>query len=672
VEALRALLQQGKLAGRLDRLDAAVGKLSSLSDLARALLLPDWSYPSDDEKEIHQIEEKVTQRFEREFRNTLQHGDDLQRIAAVNVIREMFTSVRRQGIDKSSRAGNAALRARLRSLTPEYKSLVSDPSPDVRIAAANALGAVEGEPKNTVPFLEKLLADADVGVRRAAAEALANIILFAAQLASDPTASRMGLDRDAPVPTPAERARLMTEHGAISTVIKVVPAAAGGLNDRDVVVRRLCAIAARRSARVLAEVVKPAGDSQPLRSGGAPLKGVPLPDDLGRGIDRATARGLLEGIAGGVKMFREQSETLIRAASDPDPLVRLEMRRVFEDFGDTVRRMRRLEEAANAPELPEKLPAPDKEKTPPGRRAASSSNGHRLAIRPVGHELLSQVPPLRSDSPDAGFFVAPEKRAPGGGKQHPEPVGPDPSTPVPGVPGSVLPPVTAPAEFHGRPDAAIVPAAPKAPPDSPLEKNLQEALAALIKGLSDPTVRVRLASLEALEVLGEQAAPALPAVVNATTDSNLFVRWAAARTLGVLAPRQPELAVPALVRRLDPAEDLSVQIAAATALQQYGPMARPAIPALVGALSAGDDDVSLAAYEALDRAGADTPEALAAIARGLTDPSAPIRREAARVLGHLGPAARSTLPALRKALFDTDDDVRRAASAAVLAIDVKK
>ena len=50
--------------------------------------------------------------------------------------------------------------------------------------------------------------------------------------------------------------------------------------------------------------------------------------------------------------------------------------------------------------------------------------------------------------------------------------------------------------------------------------------------------------------MGTEAVPAIPALVERLGDPDRFVRWAALRTLGRLAPRSPELVVPATARLL--------------------------------------------------------------------------------------------------------------------------
>src|SRR5262249_7094270 len=100
--------------------------------------------------------------------------------------------------------------------------------------------------------------------------------------------------------------------------------------------------------------------------------------------------------------------------------------------------------------------------------------------------------------------------------------------------------------------------------------------------LRSPIPEVRRSGVEALEAMGPLAEPAIPELVQALGDSNLFVRWAAARTLGWLAPRSAPQVVPGLVCLLRE-HDIDVRTAAITALGQYGPAAGSAVPALAQA-----------------------------------------------------------------------------------------
>src|SRR5262249_49067589 len=89
------------------------------------------------------------------------------------------------------------------------------------------------------------------------------------------------------------------------------------------------------------------------------------------------------------------------------------------------------------------------------------------------------------------------------------------------------------------------------PQPKPVADNMPGTVEAMIAGLSDPDFRVRLVSIDVLEIRGTAAVPAIPALVKALRDPNKFVRWSAARTLGKLAPRQADEVVPALMRLLN-------------------------------------------------------------------------------------------------------------------------
>jgi HEAT repeat protein len=225
-----------------------------------------------------------------------------------------------------------------------------------------------------------------------------------------------------------------------------------------------------------------------------------------------------------------------------------------------------------------------------------------------------------------------------------------------------------PASFVRAPGDELPPPKKIGPVD-PAEATLDRTLEALVAGLSDPVPRVRLATIDVLETMGKTAAPAAPALVRALSDSNRFVRWAAARTLGRMAPADAREAVPALARLINPWEDLSVRLAAITTLGQYGSEARSAVPVLASAVGKSDVELRMAAIKALEAVGTDAAPALPAIGWGLRDSSPQVRAESARVLGRFGPLAVRALPALNKALNDPAEEVRRNASEAILAIE---
>jgi HEAT repeat protein len=203
-------------------------------------------------------------------------------------------------------------------------------------------------------------------------------------------------------------------------------------------------------------------------------------------------------------------------------------------------------------------------------------------------------------------------------------------------------------------------------PEDSLRKGLRAALPALSESLSDPDVRVRLAAVSVLDLMGPQAAGAAPALTHALRDPDIFVRWAAARTLGNIPAADGKIAVRGLGRLLfDP--DLDPRLAAAATLEHYGKDAAAAVPDLTRAIGAGDAEIRVAVIHALEAIGPkDAQSAVPALAQALSDPDDRVRQAAADGLGSFGPAAQSAEAALRRALDDKETTVRKAASIALL------
>jgi HEAT repeat protein len=203
-------------------------------------------------------------------------------------------------------------------------------------------------------------------------------------------------------------------------------------------------------------------------------------------------------------------------------------------------------------------------------------------------------------------------------------------------------------------------------PVESLRKGLRDALPALSNSLSSADVRVRLAAVTVLDLMGPQAAAAAPALAHALRDPDIFVRWAAARTLGNIPASDGKIAVPGLGHLLfDP--DLDPRLAAAATLDHYGKDAAAAVPDLTRAIGVGDSEIRVAVIHALEAIGSeDARSAVPALAQALNDPDDRVRQAAAETLGSFGPAAQSAEPALRRALDDKENTVRKAASSALL------
>jgi HEAT repeat protein len=189
---------------------------------------------------------------------------------------------------------------------------------------------------------------------------------------------------------------------------------------------------------------------------------------------------------------------------------------------------------------------------------------------------------------------------------------------------------------EGRPEALPVLADPPGEPVRP--PTPAKPLDALILGLRDPAVAGRLVALNALEAMGEDAAPAIPALAQSLRDRDPFVRWSASRILKKLAPRQPEVVVPALTAGLGE-PDLDVRIAFLTALERYGSASKSAVPILARMVSRGDPESRIAVLRTLDGIGPDAEPALPAIAAALADEDSRVVMAAAEVIGHFGTKA---------------------------------
>ncbi len=222
---------------------------------------------------------------------------------------------------------------------------------------------------------------------------------------------------------------------------------------------------------------------------------------------------------------------------------------------------------------------------------------------------------------------------------------------------------------RGEEQSSLNQAQPPVFPGSPLIKTLDDSLRTLVRGLRDPDLAIRLATVDAIEMFGDAARSVAPELAASLCDPNRFVRWAAARTLGKMAPVAPELVVPGLTKLLSD-QDLDLRLTAANSLGLYGPVAKPAVPALIRTVERGDSEVRRAAMLALVAIGPENARgAVPAIAQELTDDNPRVRQTAAQVLGRFGPLARSAEPALlQRAEQDSDVDVRKAASDALLDI----
>jgi len=194
-----------------------------------------------------------------------------------------------------------------------------------------------------------------------------------------------------------------------------------------------------------------------------------------------------------------------------------------------------------------------------------------------------------------------------------------------------------------------------------------EAVRLLSEALGDPDVGVREAAAAALGEFGIDGRAAIPNLVRATQDENEVVRRRAIRALGFVADPEEsaDTIVPALVAATEDS-DAGVSLQAVATLSEFGPLAAPALPALISAIWTGDVRRRALAGVALARLG---ELAVTSLVQSLQHPSVDVRAKVAHVLGKIGPVAAEARPRLQLMLSDEDETVRAEAAEALRQIE---
>ncbi len=615
-------------------LSKAAADLSTLPDLSRALLLPEWFFSllvtgvSDREKvsiqnAISEVDDvrfesatekllqnaksnvvdfvrvfideikreelsKLLKRFEDRAHARLRDGREAEQIATLNLLGDTMNNSRRQDVSRFAGVPGVMvttvhdivptateLRKQIRELIPDMKRLIltEDAEVPIRVAAIRAFSNVEKDAKKLIAVLKPLLtsSDTDNKIRRAAAMGLANMLkVNAGQMYSSRSASYLDY------------------------IDRIAPVAASSLADKDPEVRYGCLLACQQSADILQALVK---DSQ------ASAKG--------RYFFEPTIKN----------MKRQVIPKIDSVVRDKVPSLRVIACRILERLVLIDQQIRNLSEKPRLDIEPKK--ATDKGGVLPDPRL-----GQRKGLSASEARLPSSASRLRaSTNVNAVRLVAFQ------------------------APGDDLP-------------------QPKAiQPGTPTVKTMIEAL-------RDKDYRVRISAVDVLESVGEQAEPAIEALVERLrVDENKFVRWASARTLGRLAPRRADIVVPALARLMNDNEDLSVKFTAASALESYGPAAKAAVNHLARVINRGDKDYILAILRTIQSiGGSDGARALPNVEWLLLLKEEPqptsVRIECIQTFGHFGRLASAYRDLLKQIMLDDpDESVRNAASAAILSID---
>jgi HEAT repeat protein len=221
-----------------------------------------------------------------------------------------------------------------------------------------------------------------------------------------------------------------------------------------------------------------------------------------------------------------------------------------------------------------------------------------------------------------------------------------------------------------QPPPMVISSCPEEPAYAPFAKAWSQALLGglaqlwgpqvFVQAVTDESVRVGEAAAGALAELGPQAVDAVPALLQAlmNEEEDSGRRQAASDALAAIGSE----AVPALVQAMTEGDE-RVRNAAARALKDIGPQAVDAIPALIQALGDQDDDVGLAAASALGDVG---PEAIPMLIEALGDRNAQARRGAILALGWIGPEAKEAAPLIVQALEEESEWLVRSSAAYAL------
>ena len=158
------------------------------------------------------------------------------------------------------------------------------------------------------------------------------------------------------------------------------------------------------------------------------------------------------------------------------------------------------------------------------------------------------------------------------------------------------------------------------------------------------------------KVLTSPSLKNVPRFVELLKHDNYLVRQRSAVMIGFIGASSPDVfkdhhdsVVAALAGAL--ADDhINVAQGAAFSLEQIGPGAKDAVPALIEALQSSKDLVPLMASRALGAIGPPAAEAVPTLIENLKSPKRETRQGAALALGKMGPAAHAAIPLLIKEL----------------------
>jgi HEAT repeat protein len=685
------------IAFRRRNLEAKAKQLRRPNQLAAALLLPEWPLesilplPGTYEAEAGTVEKEVRDelidRLTQEVRKIFARGSPPLQVATATLLGEMVSALAgdlgeqerervrareaskllgRDTLAKPKDQARGLLYEKLLDLANDLKKLAGSSSPEVRTATARALSQFSKRADVAGSALRSLLvvdSSNPVTTRREAANALLNLIQAVSgtelERSSEPGVSTRETKRTRP---------LFGDADQIAVIAAVAPVAAQGVNDPDPLVRRTCTAALTESAAALHQVVRGLGELF-QRPGGASFTAeysFPPPErewapDEQRSVDRSRQfiwdkeKNLLKPALLAFTQKPTQrgdvsvQQALTRAAFDTDPGTRLNTRRALDRLALVRSALHDLQNAVPLRSNPTLPPPEDRQKK---QEKPKDKDKLDVRARPARKIILTagkDDPPVQREPLRLPATIAVRQKE---------------------------------KEDDKKDDKKELDEPLPTAPDKEVEKG-RAALDQMLRGIGremvrrqyiDPNPQSRRSSFLAVEGIGEAAIPLIPQIVQGTKDKDLFVRWTAARTLGKLgqAPSklsaaQVDTSLRALTHLLDD-DDLDVQIAAAKAIEAFGPGGAAATAGLTAHVNKGDAEFRIAVIRAIEGVGMAARSALPAISRELGQLDPRLRAEAARAIGRFGSYGRPYLAELTKLNNDPDSEVRRAASSAIINI----
>jgi HEAT repeat protein len=533
-----------------------IDRLTRLSDMRRAWQLSDWprggtvgfdvsaSLLTDDRMHL-------AQRFRDTITRILKQGNPTSTLAALTLLGEMGVNLRTP----------EDVSGMVRGLSPDLAELVRHgPTPEIRVAAARALGEAFADPKLAGAAFNELMQKGSVQERRGAAAATVSLVRVLGELIS-------GQGR----PQETTRRKDVGRPDIAAVGQAVIPVITRGLGDSDVGVRRLSAEAFQRLAGILQDQTP---HTRTAETGGEyePAVG-----------EMAAARRQFQPL---VETFRDNLASLLRSLSDPDLQVRIAAQRAFADFG--LSRQRLLTEPAARPAP---VPAPG---TGGGEREDAPGTGEDDQLPGAGPDKAP--PPAQADpmlEVLRGALPALEANL-----RHPELAIRLGALDILETLGSVAAP-SGPALVRAMddPNRFVRWAAARTVGKLGPIPETKGAVAVLARLLHDEDLDLAVAAAVALERFGPASQPAVADLTWATRTTDAPLRRAAIIALEAIGTGAAS-AIPALAAVLtDP--DPTIRRTAAEALGRFGSVARNTEPALRRVLADEDPEVRRAAAEAL-------------------------------------------------------------------------